>query len=255
MLRRSPLSTPAAEEENPYWLSFSDMMAGLLAIFLLVLASLLIQFKKNIELQEHTTDQVERALRSLVEVEDLRQRILQDIQNQLRPQGIFVEIDGPMLVIPNRQIAFERGEATLSLEGERILRRIGEATASALQRHDGYAHLDTIFVEGHTDSRQMTDEDGMGNWRLSANRAVAVLHFWQEATETRELFQRKNAAGEPLLSVSGYADTRRARPEERTAADYEANRRINLRFQLRPVVSDDLRRVLQELQTSQQGPT
>ena len=40
-LRRS--HNPLGEEENPYWMSFSDIMSGLLVIFILASTALMLQ--------------------------------------------------------------------------------------------------------------------------------------------------------------------------------------------------------------------
>ena len=47
MFRRAKAILKPGEAENPFFLSFSDLMAGLLAVFILVLIFTLFQFEKR----------------------------------------------------------------------------------------------------------------------------------------------------------------------------------------------------------------
>ena len=77
--------TTRGDEENPYWISFSDIMAGLLIIF--ILASLVL----IVELLE-TREQVDRNIASIIEAEEARGAILREIQDELEKRNILVEI-------------------------------------------------------------------------------------------------------------------------------------------------------------------
>ena len=84
------------------------------------------------------------------------------------------------------------------------------------------AHIETVFVEGHTDVR---GADGR-NWQLSTERAVNT--YRRLAASQPDLLALQNGAGNSVLSVSGYGATR---PVPDTAVeDYDRQRRIDLRF-------------------------
>jgi hypothetical protein len=101
----------------------------------------------------------------------------------------------------------------------------------------------------------------MGNWGLSTYRAISLWNFWTDGQgQLASLRQQKNAVGEPLFSVSGYADTRAVvpppeealrflnlpalPPEGMALLDEPRNRRIDLRFTLRG--SESVRSELQK---------
>ncbi len=69
------------DEENPYWISFSDIMAGLLVIFILASVVFIIQ------LQKRRLD-VEQAIRELSEANKNRADLLDEIKKSWR-SGAF----------------------------------------------------------------------------------------------------------------------------------------------------------------------
>ena len=93
--------------------------------------------------------------------------------------------------------------------------------------------LESVFVEGHTDSDQMS-VGGRDNWNLSADRAVNTYRALMGQTPT--LSQMTNArlrpsSPEPLFGVSGYGPTRPVVPDT-TEANKRLNRRIDIRFNM-----------------------
>ena len=90
--------------------------------------------------------------------------------------------------------------------------------------------VDTIFIEGHTDSDPIENHPRYrSNWDLSTERAINTLTKLEEDNES--LKQLKNAVGNPIFSCSGYADTRPVTTDEERKAE---NRRIDLRFTMMP---------------------
>jgi flagellar motor protein MotB len=107
--------------------------------------------------------------------------------------------------------------------------------------------LDTVFIEGHTDS--VPNRREMGNWGLSTYRAISLWLYWTESPGTyAELKQLKSLAQDkerPLISISGYADTRPIGLDYgRNASNNEignpADRRIDIRFTLASQEKKDL---------------
>ena len=58
---RNPNSSASTDEENPYWMSFSDMMASLLVIFMLAAAALMLQLATKSQKVDEQVDEVARA--------------------------------------------------------------------------------------------------------------------------------------------------------------------------------------------------
>jgi flagellar motor protein MotB len=97
----------------------------------------------------------------------------------------------------------------------------------------GNHEIDTIFVEGHTDSRPLLRKNADGtkydNKSLSFDRARAVYENFIDRTDGSELGQFQNANKQPLFSMSGYADTRLVSGID---GSDQRNRRVDLRIVL-----------------------
>jgi len=101
-----------------------------------------------------------------------------------------------------------------------------------------FDYLDTIFIEGHTDS--IPTRRIKGNWGLSTFRAISLWEYWDMELEASPRFsEMRNAFGKTLFSVSGYAATRRVNEVELTGEDRRENRRIDIRFTIkRPRIAE-----------------
>lgn len=90
--------------------------------------------------------------------------------------------------------------------------------------------LETLLIEGHTDSVPVAPGSRYrDNLELSSMRA-ATVHRMIAACEAG-VEHLANSSGHPILSTSGYGDTRPATLDPEQSA---SNRRIDLRFLLEP---------------------
>lgn len=239
---------PQPDIENPYWLSFSDIMAGLLAIFILTLVTLMIQLYQQIAVQKDVKRQVEKALSELVQIDEMRKELLVEIKENLQKRGINVEIqeNHSVIRIPDDQLYFKSGKHDIQKKLEKLVDQVGIVLEKALNKKDRMKYVDTIFIEGHTDSRPFKKQE-MGNWGLSSYRAIAVWNFWTEKPGKQLSFTKmKNINNKNVFSVSGYADTRRVELNEDTDLKRKRNRRIDLRFTMKIPIADDLQNILDE---------
>jgi chemotaxis protein MotB len=219
----------AVEEEN-YFVSMTDMMVGLIFIFIILLMYYALQFKD-------VTDQLTSADRT-------RADILQQLQESLKQKGVKVTIDtqNGVLHLPE-SILFDKGQAELQAQGGLAAGKLAEALDEVLPCYASEGGsptacktkakhlLESVYIEGHTD---VDDPHGVGclkdNLALSACRAVATFRAVVNARTTlRALCTFKSSKCEKVLSVSGYG------PERPVAigADEDSmrrNRRIDLRL-------------------------
>jgi flagellar motor protein MotB len=307
MFRRKSDSVPAnGEEENPFLLSFSDLMASLLAIFILALIVMMVQlhlqkrkleddrskivvireqYEKVIKEKEALESERKRIravlvelLESLNEIDSTQSRVasalegvglrekslegmLQGIQKDLREEGIEVLVaeNGTVLRIPEKALTFELGKFSIQDQFKVTADLIGASLLKSLKNDVNRGLLDTVFIEGHTDTVRNRQE--MGNWGLSTYRAISLwLHWTDSPGKFSELKELKTAVGEggakerPLISTSGYADTRPAdmanagvaRPVE---IGSPADRRIDIRFTLASSEKKDLSELKEQLET------
>ncbi len=229
-------SNKPVDEENPYWMSFSDVMAGLLVLFILASAALLVQLmEKSKKINE-----------TIVEAQQTRKVFLLDLQKRLNEIGVFVEVveNYTVLRIPEKQLTFPQGSSKIPNEYKTNLGHIGKAIDNVLAENPkNQEFFDTIFVEGHTDTTPFARYRGFsnGNWPLSAERSIRVWEFWNQPEITNDGLKNKvNYIGAPLFSVSGYAGSRPAFPEAGHPENSSKNRRIDIRVTIRHISETDL---------------
>ncbi|EIU1653471.1 OmpA/MotB family protein [Pseudomonas aeruginosa] len=241
----------SVDEENPYWMSFSDIMSALLVIFILASVILILQLMEiQRELKERQV-QFEQELVELKKAEQVRRTILDEAVEALRERGIKVEVseNHTVLSIPNDLLGFDTGAYDIHAAYQARALEIGKVINEVISREDRVEFLDTIFIEGHTDNRPLQGFMGKGNWGLSTFRAISLWQFWGSALSPDEQLARlKNKDGKPLFSVSGYGETRPVLVDQRTEDDFKRNRRIDIRFTIRRPDSAQYEQVRERLE-------
>lgn len=263
MFSRKQRNQQKPSEENPFVLSFSDLMAGLLAIFILALIVTMLELQKRKEellreqekikitlveligsLQEIQTIQtsISSALDGVSQRERSLTAMLEGIQQDLKERGVAVIVaeNGSVLRIPEQGLSFALGKYDIPPPFEPNATAIGQALAHALEQETNRRMLDTVFIEGHTDAVQNSKE--MGNWGLSTYRAISLWNYWTlkpgELSPMKDLHNlpaNPEQQPRPLISVSGYAETRSTHRPEIAATmkpDRPEDRRIDIRFTL-----------------------
>ncbi len=228
------------DEENPYWISFSDIMAGLLVVFIMASLALILELIQVQEKLEQTEAEVLEAIRELAQAEQVRRDILYEIKEDLLKQNILVNVsdNDSVLRIPDKQLSFRSNQYNIpsNKNVQAAVIAIGNALHNSITKEKRFQYLDTIFIEGHTDGRRSARH--MGNLGLSTFRAISIWNFWNiNLIQQQSLSKLKNHDGHPLFSVSGYAETRPINLTERTEAELRQNRRIDIRFTVkRPTI-------------------
>lgn len=217
------------DEENPYWISFSDIMSGLLVIFVMASLALILELTQ-------TRAEVSDAIRELARAEAARREIVREVEVELKKKGINVEVSDneTVLRIPDTLLAFNSNQYNIPQQKRiaKAVMEIGKVLYAAIVHEERWKLLDTIFVEGHTDSRGSARV--MGNWGLSTFRAISVWNFWNSnLSEDSRLSKLVNHSGEPLFSMSGYGETRPITDSQVTEEEFRRNRRIDIRFTVR----------------------
>ena len=216
IVRRRP-----PEEGESYFMSMTDMMVGLLLIFIILLAYFALNLQSKTE--ELTGANRERAI------------ILNRLQESLKEKGLQVEIDTQtgVLRLPD-DVLFDKARWELNERGRAAVSKVASAmvevlpcyTTSHLCKERRSSHLiDAVFIEGHTDSDAMYG--AMDNYGLSVRRAettFAVLKMRQP-----DLNNFRNSGGARILGLSGYGPDRPIVQGDSEEAK-KRNRRIDLRF-------------------------
>lgn len=271
------------EEEENYFVSMTDMMVGILFIFIIMLMVFALQFQKQTDTSQDRIEEVAKKLEDLrrtvhEEIDSLNQSqrertaLLNDLKKELNAVGLEVQIDAEngVLRLTENAIRFDLNKSTLNPQASENVAKLAKVLAAVLPRYTNTnchisvgtqlcidtktkATIDTVFIEGHSDT-QGVDEI---NWQLSTQRAVATYRSITELEAS--LRQLKNRGQKEILSVSGYSSTRpipgtehvNDSQEQRLAA-LARNRRIDMRFVMEVDNSSGLNKVL-ELTDEMQG--
>ena len=254
---------PTSTEDTSHWISFSDLMSALLLIFLLAVVLLVVSLTNKqqqlaAEQQQARADAAAFAaqkesltsqIATLRDREELRSQIVEEIRDDLHDRGIEVEVseDRSVLHIPTSALGFASGSYEITSAHRHVALTIGEVVSGAVRTDDRYKALDTVFVEGHTDSEKFDGLEGTGNWGLSTFRAIALWRLWDVALPSPEQLDTLiRDDGEPIFSVSGYADSRPVQRQQTTDEQRAVNRRIDLRFTVKGPTADDLATIVEE---------
>ncbi len=264
------------EEDENYFISMTDMMVGILFIFIIMLMLFALNLREQTDESNERIEKLKKASEVArlvaVKLDDLRDnvhseintinkankersRLLNEIKVQLQKEGLEVQIDdiNGVLRLTEDAIRFPVNGALLNINAKanvgkvaHVLNRVLPAYTSCIKSLDRLqceentsgAKIETVFVEGHTDS---TGIDEL-NWSLSTGRAV---NTYREITKiSPNLRTLRNRTGNEIISVSGYSSTRPIDARNNGLA-YAANRRIDLRF----VMEVDNRKRLQQILT------
>lgn len=224
--RSTPPAATAPESESNYLASASDLMIGLLFVFIILVVVLALEQRR----QEAVFNQTK----------DPRGAVVTELGGALAPAlGGDIRIDPATGVISlPESLLFSIGKATLEPKGVAALHQAAAALQAVLpcfvaNQKAGHAaecsqnpaghQIDTVFIEGHTDSRPMS-APGYTNTNLSLDRAQAVHKVLVAETP---LNGYRNKQGQPMFSFSAYADSR---PIAGTESTDSRNRRVDLRI-------------------------
>jgi flagellar motor protein MotB len=155
-----------AEDEESYFASMTDVVIGLLFVFIIMLMFFAMRFQEATHKQDAVTEKQNALIDDLTDAEIARSNILESIGAHLRKEGINVIVvkDEGILRLPE-EILFERSSWELKKGGaSTALRSLASALDLVLPCYTigprstqencpkTKAKVEAIFIEGHADS-------------------------------------------------------------------------------------------------------
>lgn len=259
-------ATTGGEEGENYFVSMTDMMVGVLFIFIIMLMTFALDFRRTTDTREDALKVAQQVAAKLDRLQgDVhgeigrldkasqdRRRMLVDIRTQLAGEGLSVQVDDAngVLRLTEDAVRFATNRADLVDRNKDNVGKIARVLGRVLPKYApcraggepptctqlAGAAIETLFIEGHTDTTGL-DVD---NWQLSTARAVST--YRELIAVSPSLRSLLNQRGEEVVSVSGYASTRPIDPRNVREA-WDRNRRIDLRF----VMETDTRQGLEQI--------
>ncbi len=237
---------PPPEDEN-YFVSMTDMMVGMVFLFIITLMFFAMKFN-DVSVQE------KEVLNTLLDANATRASLLQRLKVVMLEKGFVIELDqdNGILHLPEN-IMFDKGGYYLNTQGRKAVVILGktlssilpcyaQAQAEALPQTETQARpeacppsphkIEAVFVEGHTDA----DGEDSANWDLSIRRSLNTYQFMIDSHP--DLARMRNHNGQPFFSVSGYGKQRPIRPNDNDE-NKRKNRRVDIRLVMAAPKADD----------------
>ncbi|TGG95160.1 OmpA family protein [Natronospirillum operosum] len=228
--------TPLEQENEEHWLSVSDLMAGLMMVFLLIAIIFMIH--------------AERERRTVTDVAVLYERLRLDLYNDLLTEfeqdleAWGAELDEDLTFRFNREdLLFDRGETDLQPGFQTILADFFPRYVDIIHRPQYRDDISEVRIEGHTSSAwgdRSEDEAYILNMELSQARTREAASFLLELDAIDEVKPWVKAN----LTANGLSSSRLVLDED-GQEDEARSRRVEFR-----VVTDADQRIEDILQTA-----
>lgn len=162
--------------ENPFGLSIGDLMAALLLIFVLLLASTLLRLQEEFDRQSSIAEEYSNIKAKLYE------ELIEEFRDDLKKWD--ADLDSLTLSIRFKEpkVLFGQGASNVKRQFENILKNFFPRYIEILTRPDFRENIEEIRIEGHTNSdppnwTNNPDETYLYNMGLSQDRTRNVLRY------------------------------------------------------------------------------
>jgi len=232
-------------DDGEHWLTVSDLMSGLMIIFLFVAITYLQPLANKATELEAARERIREIVVAFnVDEEKLASELERELARDLPRWG--AELDRPTLTIRFRapDLLFEQGEARLTPQFRRLLDEFLPRYLSIL--HSTESSIEEVRIEGHTSSEWRgaanPTEAFFRNMDLSQQRTRAVL----EVILTARGLERFRDWARSTITANGMSSARPVlRAEAADSEDPDRSRRVEFRVVTR--ARERVMRVLEEV--------
>jgi len=159
-----PRDDEYGDEILNYWMSYSDMMAALLLVFILLLSLVMMDYRTALAEKEHEIEQIL----------DVRGQIVLELVKAFNTTSLTLEVDPQTGAIrfPGG-VLFDTDSDSVSPQGREFLNEFVPRYVEVLLAPHFRDYISEIIIEGHTDTRG----GYIYNLDLSQRRAYAVARY------------------------------------------------------------------------------
>lgn len=234
------------KETTNYWQSYSDMMAALLLMFILIMAMTLLQsikgyeekLKEREEQQAKITEQQEK-IDSLV---GMKTKLIEALSEEFKDSELKITVDAKTGAITfDSSVLFDFNEAQLKESGETFLQVFLPSYMSVLFSNEAKDYVSEIIIEGHTD----TEGEYNYNLKLSQERALSVATYCLEP-DNNMLSSEEQTQLREMMTANGKSWSNPIKNEDGTV-NQDKSRRVEFKFRLKDdEMIDELRKILEK---------
>lgn len=180
------------EKATDYWMSFSDMMASLLLVFILFLTMTMYQVSVQEELLSDKEDEVNKII-------GVRKMIVEELKEEFKDSELQIDIDPETGAITfSEGVFFDYNEYKLKDTGKKYLKQFIPQYIKVLLDDKNKDYISEIIIEGHTDKTGSY----MYNLELSQKRAFEVAKYVL-SDEFSEISREEKEKLRSILTANG----------------------------------------------------
>ncbi|WP_132995202.1 OmpA family protein [Sporanaerobacter acetigenes] len=180
------------EKVTDYWMSFSDMMASLLLVFILFLTMTMYQVSVQEELLSDKEDEVNKII-------GVRKMIVEELKEEFKDSELQIDIDPETGAITfSEGVFFDYNEYKLKDTGKKYLKQFIPQYIKVLLDDKNKDYISEIIIEGHTDKTGSY----MYNLELSQKRAFEVAKYVL-SDEFSEISREEKEKLRSILTANG----------------------------------------------------
>jgi outer membrane protein OmpA-like peptidoglycan-associated protein len=181
------------------WVSLSDMMTGLMVIFLFISVSYIVEVQK----QQKKRDTI------FEEFKDTKEKLYAELDSAFKDdfKEWQVVLDKDLSIkFTNPEVLFESGQAAIRPNFATILNNFLPRYFKILLKPDYQNRIAEIRIEGHTDAvpaLQFDRDPYIGNIKLSQLRSAEVLKYFRNMQYYQELSAKDEQQLQFWLTANG----------------------------------------------------
>ena len=157
------------------WISISDLMAGLMMIFLFIAIS----YMNSLQIRAKQIRKIAVAYQEIQE--SLYQDLYHEFKNDLPKWRAAIDKQTLSVKFMEPEVLFEVGSFEVTLRFKEILREFFPRSVAIINSSKYRGSIEEIRIEGHTSSEWNNEEDSENayfhNMKLSQDRTRSVLEF------------------------------------------------------------------------------
>ena len=194
-------------DENNYWISFSDLMTGLMVIFLFIAINYILQVIENKFVSQ-----------------EIYNKLTEDFDEEIKAKDIELSPNGTIRFKPkDNKMLFRSGSHLLTREFKKSLDEFIPRYLKIITDSNYIDYISEIRIEGHTDTDPPNkSQEGIYkrclntsfvdsysyNLALSSNRAQSVLNYIRRTKYYKNLSKDIKERLDFLLTANGLSYTR-----------------------------------------------
>ena len=163
------------ENKNSFWLSVTDLMSGLMVVFMFIAIAYMYEMKQVVNAVIYITEGFQDTEHSLY------QELNKEFKNDLEEWNAYIDSKSLSIIFKEPDVLFEKGEYSIKGRFKIILNDFFPRYIQVLNSEEFRSKILSIRIEGHTSSEWRKDtgdrKSYLNNMSLSQLRASEVLQY------------------------------------------------------------------------------